>query len=66
MDQTFAYIIAYGFAGQAEDPGHICLLYTSVRIHWIDSEEITAENAGEKLADLDGILVPGGFGQRCV
>ena len=37
---------------------------TRVRIHWIDSEEITAENAGEKLADLDGILVPGGFGQR--
>lgn len=37
---------------------------TRVRIHWIDSEEITTENAGEKLADLDGILVPGGFGQR--
>jgi len=35
-----------------------------VRIRWMDSEEITAENAGEKLAGLDGILVPGGFGQR--
>ena len=37
---------------------------THVKIHWIDSEEITAENAGEKLAGLDGIIVPGGFGSR--
>ncbi len=37
---------------------------TRVSIHWIDSEEITAENAGEKLAGIDGILIPGGFGQR--
>lgn len=37
---------------------------THIRIHWIDSEEITAENTDEKLADLDGILVPGGFGSR--
>lgn len=35
-----------------------------IRIHWIDSEEITAENVEEKLMDLDGILVPGGFGSR--
>ena len=37
---------------------------TQIRIHWIDSEEITAENVDEKLAGLDGILVPGGFGSR--
>ena len=37
---------------------------THIRIHWIDSEEITAENAEEKLAGIDGILVPGGFGSR--
>ena len=37
---------------------------THIRIHWIDSEEITAENTDGKLADLDGILVPGGFGSR--
>ena len=37
---------------------------THIRIHWIDSEEITAKNADEKLAGLDGILVPGGFGSR--
>ena len=37
---------------------------THIRIHWIDSEQITAENVDETLADLDGILVPGGFGSR--
>ena len=37
---------------------------THIRIHWIDSEEITAENTDEILAGLDGILVPGGFGSR--
>ena len=35
-----------------------------VKIHWIDSEEITAANCDEMLKDLDGILVPGGFGSR--
>ena len=35
-----------------------------VHIHWIDSEEVTDENVAEKLAGLDGILVPGGFGSR--
>ena len=37
---------------------------THIKIHWIDSEEITADNCNEKLAGLDGILVPGGFGSR--
>ena len=36
----------------------------TVHIKWIDSEEITEENAAEKLSDVDGILVPGGFGDR--
>ena len=35
-----------------------------VEIDWIDSEELTTENYTEKLAHLDGILVPGGFGSR--
>ena len=33
-------------------------------IKWIDSEGITEENAAEILSDCDGIIVPGGFGQR--
>jgi len=39
---------------------------THVKIHWIDSEELTAENVGDRLEGLDGILVPGGFGNRGV
>ena len=35
-----------------------------MEIHWIDSEELTAESYEEKLAGLEGILVPGGFGSR--
>ncbi|MCF0120239.1 MAG: CTP synthase, partial [Oscillospiraceae bacterium] len=35
-----------------------------VNINWIDSEHITPENVCEKLSGLDGIIVPGGFGQR--
>ena len=35
-----------------------------VQIKWIDSETVTAENAAETLAGCDGLLVPGGFGNR--
>ncbi len=35
-----------------------------VNIKWVDSEKIEEENAEEYLSDVDGILVPGGFGQR--
>ncbi|MDD2955401.1 MAG: CTP synthase [Oscillospiraceae bacterium] len=35
-----------------------------VDIHWIDAEHVTAETAEELLGGLDGILVPGGFGER--
>ncbi|MBO4339693.1 MAG: CTP synthase [Clostridia bacterium] len=37
---------------------------THIKIHWIDSEKITRENVSEILSDLDGIIVPGGFGNR--
>ena len=37
---------------------------THIKIQWIDSEKITAENAAEIFAGVDGILVPGGFGSR--
>ena len=35
-----------------------------VQIKWIDSETINDKNAAETLAGCDGILVPGGFGNR--
>lgn len=37
---------------------------TEVKVKWINSEEVTAENAAEFLGDVDGIVVPGGFGDR--
>lgn len=37
---------------------------TTVNISWIDSETITRANVSEQLKDIDGIVVPGGFGQR--
>ena len=39
-------------------------LSAKVDIRWIDSEQITDENAGEMLSAMDGIIVPGGFGDR--
>ena len=36
----------------------------NVDIELIDSETITSENVEEKLGDLNGIVVPGGFGNR--
>ena len=35
-----------------------------VDIDWIDSEDVTEENVDELLSTADGILVPGGFGER--
>lgn len=39
-------------------------LDSEVTIRWIDSETLTPETYEEILSDLDGILVPGGFGSR--
>jgi CTP synthase len=35
-----------------------------VDIVWVHSEDVTAENAADVLSGVDGILVPGGFGDR--
>ena len=35
-----------------------------VEIRWVDAEVLTPANADEYLHDVQGILVPGGFGQR--
>lgn len=42
-----------GFASNAE-----------VKIRWVNAEEITDANVAEELKGIDGILVPGGFGDR--
>lgn len=38
--------------------------HATVNIRWVDSELVNAENAAEVLAGVEGILVPGGFGDR--
>ncbi|WP_124057820.1 CTP synthase [Vaginisenegalia massiliensis] len=46
---------------------HAGYMYDSdINIKWIDAEEVTDANAADYLADVDGILVPGGFGHRGV
>lgn len=36
----------------------------NVNIIWVDSEDVSETNAQELLKDADGIIVPGGFGDR--
>lgn len=40
--------------------------HATIDIHWVDSELLNDENAGELLGDMQGIIVPGGFGNRGV
>lgn len=35
-----------------------------LRLHWVDSEMIEKTGAGSQLEDMDGIIMPGGFGDR--
>lgn len=37
---------------------------TKVKMKWVESEDITKETAPEIFKDVDGIIVPGGFGDR--
>lgn len=39
-------------------------IHTTVNIKWVDSETVTSENAETIFQNVDGILVPGGFGDR--
>lgn len=39
-------------------------LHSKVKIEWIDTTNVTDDNAAEYLKDVDGIIVPGGFGTR--
>ncbi|MFF5993925.1 CTP synthase [Lysinibacillus sp. KU-BSD001] len=51
----------------AEALKHAGYVYDSdIEIDWVNAEHITAENAQELLGQADGILVPGGFGDRGV
>ena len=37
---------------------------SDIEVEWIQSQDVTRENVAEVLGDADGILVPGGFGDR--
>ena len=41
-------------------------LSAEVDVRWIDTSDITATNAVQRLADVHAIIVPGGFGERGV
>ena len=36
----------------------------AVRVRWVDAEDMSYDEAAELLEDVDGVLVPGGFGSR--
>lgn len=55
-DAYISVVEALNHGGYAND--------AAVQIKWINAVEITKENAFEYLQDVDGILVPGGFGDR--
>ncbi|MGE7603843.1 CTP synthase [Peribacillus sp. NPDC097675] len=56
QDAYLSVVEALKHAGYAFD--------ADVEIDWINSEDVTKENVAELLKDADGILVPGGFGDR--
>ncbi|MBO8175945.1 MAG: CTP synthase [Bacillus sp. (in: Bacteria)] len=58
QDAYISVVEALRHAGYAFD--------TDVEIKWINAEHVTKENVSELLGDVDGILVPGGFGDRGV
>ncbi|HIX43742.1 CTP synthase [Kurthia populi] len=58
QDAYISVAEALKHAGYAHD--------TDIDIDWINAEHINAENVNELLSDVDGILVPGGFGDRGV
>ena len=55
-DAYLSIVEALGHAGIDAD--------SEVSIRWVSAEEMTPENAKEKLDGVGGILVPGGFGDR--
>ena len=54
---------AYLSVAEALKHGGI-FINTTVNIKWVDSETVTDENVAEILGGVNGILVPGGFGNR--
>ena len=56
QDAYISVVEALKHSGYAND--------AEVKINWVNANDVTAENVAELLGDADGIIVPGGFGQR--
>ncbi|OIK16084.1 CTP synthase [Bacillus sp. MUM 116] len=56
QDAYISVVEAMRHAGYAFD--------ADVEIKWINAEHVNAGNVDELLSDVDGVLVPGGFGDR--
>ncbi|MBV2210381.1 MAG: CTP synthase [Thermomonas sp.] len=54
---------AYKSVGEALKHGGI-RQRTKVLLKWLEAEDVEREGAAKVLADVDGVLVPGGFGDR--
>ena len=54
---------AYKSVGEALKHGGI-RQRTRVNLHWLEAEDVEREGAAKLLAGIDGVLVPGGFGDR--
>jgi CTP synthase len=55
-DAYLSVVEALGHGGLDND--------SNVNIKWINAEDVNASTIGDYLKDVDGILVPGGFGDR--
>ena len=56
QDAYISVVEALKHSGYAND--------AEVKLNWINANDVTADNVAELLSDADGIIVPGGFGQR--
>jgi len=54
---------AYKSVGEALKHGGI-RQRTRVNLHWLEAEDVEREGAAKLLEGIDGVLVPGGFGDR--
>jgi CTP synthase len=54
---------AYKSVGEALKHGGL-RQRTRVKLKWIESQDVERQGAGAALAGVDGVLVPGGFGDR--
>src|SRR5918994_1279632 len=54
----------FGMEAPAPELGHWEQLVRGVSVEWVDSESLGDADTLAKLSEVDGILIPGGFGER--